>query len=113
MIEPAVVENITSQIDIAPTILGLLDIDYKSKFIGVDALHYPANRAFIGTYQLLGFMKDNHLVILAPKSNPQVYTLESGEQVKVEGRHDLMVEAISFYQTAYTNFIEGKMSNTQ
>jgi phosphoglycerol transferase MdoB-like AlkP superfamily enzyme len=109
LIEPKRVTNLTSQIDVPTTILGMMDIDYKSKFMGRDALHYPADRAFIGTYQLLGYMKDNHLVILAPKTQPQVYSLDKGEQSLVGGREDLVREAISFYQVTYGNFISGKM----
>jgi phosphoglycerol transferase MdoB-like AlkP superfamily enzyme len=109
LIEPKRVTNLTSQIDVPTTILGMMDIDYKSKFMGRDALRYPADRAFIGTYQLLGYMKDNHLVILAPKTQPQVYSLDKGEQSLVGGREDLVREAISFYQVTYGNFISGKM----
>lgn len=109
MIKPQKIESLMSQIDIPPTILGLLDINYKSKFMGRDVLRYPSNRAFIGTYQMLGFMKDDHLVILAPKTDAKVYRLKGKEQVEVGGREDLVREAISFYQTAYTNFVDGKM----
>lgn len=109
MIKPQRVESLTSQIDIPPTVLGLLGIDYKSKFMGKDVLHYPSGRAFIGTYQMLGFMKDGHLVVLAPKMDAKVYKLKDNQQIEVRGMEGLVREAISFYQTAYTNFTEGKM----
>ena len=58
----------TSQIDIAPTVLGLLGMDYDSRFFGVDVFQRPpgSERAFIGTYQLLGYLRDQTLVQLSP-----------------------------------------------
>ncbi|WP_425360416.1 MULTISPECIES: sulfatase-like hydrolase/transferase [unclassified Candidatus Tisiphia] len=75
ILKPQIVDNLSSQIDIAPTILGLLNFSYNSKFFGQDILNTPANRAFISTYQLLGFMKDNHLIILRPQEQPKTYKL--------------------------------------
>ena len=41
-IAPRRVDRLMSQIDIAPTLLGLLDFDYYSKFFGRDVLAFPA-----------------------------------------------------------------------
>lgn len=106
IIKPRIVENLSSQIDIPATILGLLNFDYKSKFMGKDIINSPANRAFIGTYQLLGYLKDDHLIILAPKAAPKATKLSSGE---VGQKEDLVKEAISFYQTTYQLLKQGKM----
>lgn len=110
ILKPQIVTNIASQIDILPTILGLLNFNYESKFMGTDILNFPANRAFIGTYQLLGYIKNNVLVILSPKSKPETYILSNGIQTlsnKVPS--SLVDEAISFYQIAYSLFFQGKM----
>ncbi len=106
IIKPRIVDNLSSQIDVPATILGLLQFDYKSKFFGKDIINSPANRAFIGTYQLLGYMKDDHLVILSPKAEPKTTKLSSGE---FDQREDLVKEAISFYQTTYQLLKQGKM----
>lgn len=34
IIKPKIIDDLASQIDIAPTLLGLLDVEYKSKFLG-------------------------------------------------------------------------------
>lgn len=68
-IQPQRIDAMASQIDIAPTVLGLLNFSYTTKFFGKDVLKMDADdeRAFITTYQKLGFIKDNKLVILGPK----------------------------------------------
>jgi len=111
ILKPAIIDNVTSQIDIPPTILGLLNISYKSKFIGKDAIHFPAQRAFISTYQLLGYIKDDHLVILAPKRKTEVYKISDDKQILVHDRPDLINEAIAFYQTSFALFSGGGMRN--
>ena len=52
-ITPGVNTRLMSQIDIAPTLLGLLNFSYRSKFFGYDlnALEAGRERAFIGNYQ--------------------------------------------------------------
>ncbi len=106
IIKPRVINNFSSQIDIPATVLGLLNFDYKSKFIGRDILNSPANRAFIGTYQLLGYVKDDHLIVLSPRSEPKSYAIAFSN---IDPRSYLMTEAISFYQTTYKLLKEGKM----
>lgn len=58
-IQPAEVTRLASQIDIAPTLLGLLKFKYRSRFMGYDLfdLEPGRERAFISTYQDLGFLQ--------------------------------------------------------
>ena len=111
ILQPTVINHLASQIDIAPTVLGLAipGYSYKTKFFGQDILQTPPNRAFISTYQLLGFMKDDNLVILAPNSLPNTYQLIANEKHKIENLPALVQEAISFYQLAYKLYINGEM----
>src|SRR5262249_42840851 len=48
--------GLVSQIDIAPTVLALLNVDYPSAAFGVDArsARHP-NRALTGNYEYLGY----------------------------------------------------------
>ncbi|WP_375332196.1 LTA synthase family protein [Candidatus Tisiphia endosymbiont of Temnostethus pusillus] len=109
ILKPQIVDNLASQIDIAPTILGLLNFSYNSKFFGQDILNMPANRAFISTYQLLGFMKDNHLVILRPQEQAKTYKLIAEDKIEIENIPSLVEEASSFYQVAHDLYIQGEM----
>lgn len=63
------VDTLSSQIDVAPTLLALLNMDYDSAFFGKDILTMQPQdeRALIGNYQKLGLYADNRLSILSPK----------------------------------------------
>ena len=69
-VRPQRVDTLASQIDVAPTLLSLLHLDYDSAFFGHDALSEQARqhpRAFIANYQSLGLLADNVLTVLEPK----------------------------------------------
>ena len=111
IIKPQIVDNLSSQIDLMPTVLGLLGINYQSKFFGQDILKHPANRAFISTYQLLGYLKNDKLIVLAPQQKPEVYNF-NGELLPAQDK-DLIKEAIGFYQSAYILFKQGEMKTVK
>lgn len=68
-IAPRSVDTLSSQIDVAPTLLALLNMDYESAFFGKNILSMrpEEERALIGNYQKLGLYADNRLSILSPK----------------------------------------------
>jgi phosphoglycerol transferase MdoB-like AlkP superfamily enzyme len=99
------IQQISSQIDIAPTLLALLKINYHSYAFGKDILsmHADEERALIGNYQHLGLYKKGKLAILSPQKkiskqinpeteNPTVMTLTEPDT--------LTKEAIAYYQGA-------------
>ncbi|MEL1240241.1 LTA synthase family protein [Flavobacterium flavipallidum] len=114
-IEPKHYTQLMSQIDLMPTVLGLLNFNYQSKFFGQDVMKADYKpRALIATYQDLGLIKDHVLTILSPKQMVKQYNLilkpKEGvandlqlyydEKPLKEKRIDLVNDAISFYQTA-------------
>ena len=98
------IDRLASQIDIAPTVLGLLNFSYESKFFGKDILkmELEQERAFIGTYQRLGFIKKGRLVVLDLKKERNLYQIDpiTGEEKKILPDQKLFDEAISYYQAA-------------
>jgi len=109
-IAPARVDRLMSQIDIAPTLLGLLDFRYYTKFLGRDLLHSApgSDRAFIGNFQTLAFMKDDRIAVLQPKHGSDVFRLEQGRSyAPLPADAALTREAISFYQVASHVFRNG------
>ncbi|MEO8142931.1 MAG: LTA synthase family protein [Betaproteobacteria bacterium] len=109
-IAPQRVDRLMSQIDIAPTLLGLLDFSYHTKFLGRDVLHSApqTDRAFIGNFQTLAFMKDNHIAVLEPKRKTGVYRLdEKGAYFALAADPAFTREAIAFYQVASHVFRNG------
>lgn len=107
-LQPAVIGKLMSQIDIPPTILGLLHFSYKSKFYGYDIFKTPPEkqRAFIGTYQNLGYIHDSTLVILKPEKKVEVFhpDFETGDNRPSPYNDTLVEQAISYYQSASDAF---------
>jgi phosphoglycerol transferase MdoB-like AlkP superfamily enzyme len=114
-IQPQKYTNVMSQIDVMPTLFGLLHFNYQSKFYGQDVLKADYKpRALIATYQDLGLIKDNVLTIISPKQAVKQFqlTLKPDQKVAPEfqiyydqvplgkERTDLVNETISYYQTA-------------
>ena len=103
-IQPMEVNDLTAQIDIAPTVLGLLGFSYNSKFFGQDVFNTAKEkrRAFISTYQGLGFIKENQLLIQSPVKKINQYTpnFKTGEATITNTNDSLVKMATSFYQAA-------------
>ena len=73
-VAPAEFDRLASQMDLAPTLLGLLRFRYTSRFLGYDLfdLQPGRERAFIGTYQDLGFLRGERLVKLDARHGAQL-----------------------------------------
>ncbi|MEG2102601.1 MAG: LTA synthase family protein, partial [Flavobacterium sp.] len=113
--KPEKCEKLMSQIDLMPTLFGLLHFDYHSKFFGQDVLKPTYKpRAFIATYQDLGLIKDNVLTILSPKQQVKQFSLKINPKTGVAPEFQLdydeiplkteklslVNETISYYQSA-------------
>ncbi len=67
IIKPRAISKLASQIDTMPTIFNLLGFNYQAKFYGNNILDDSfKERAFIGNYQKLGYIKNDHLYYLTP-----------------------------------------------
>lgn len=84
-ISPQQNATLISQIDLMPTLFGLLNFDYSSKFYGQDVLKPSYSpRAFIATYQDMGFISNNMLTILSPTQKIQQFHFESTNPQEVK-----------------------------
>lgn len=103
-IYPTQINYLSAQIDIAPTILSLLGFSYNSKFFGQDILNTSKDKrkAFISTYQGLGFIKDDQLLIQSPvrKINQYIPDFKTGAATITKTNESLKKMATSFYQAA-------------
>ncbi|HET6420956.1 MAG TPA: LTA synthase family protein [Geobacteraceae bacterium] len=105
-IKPARVATLASQIDVAPTVLGLLNFSYPSRFIGRDILDSDAGpaRAFISTYEKLGLLEEDKLVVLSPKKEVSFYRCDPRDDntTEIPRQEMLFQDALAFYQgTSY------------
>ena len=105
-IQPQRVGKLCSQIDLMPTVFSLLHLSYDSRFYGQDILSPDYNqRAFMATYQDLGYLSDNILTVLSPVRRIQQFDVTETEEWRHtetprESQNDTLVkEAQAFYQS--------------
>jgi phosphoglycerol transferase MdoB-like AlkP superfamily enzyme len=104
-IAPGRNDTLMSQMDYAPTLLGLLNWSYPSRFFGHDVrkVRPEAAHALISTYQKLGHIEEGMMTVLAPGQHVSFYDFDGKETVTP--RSSVMPkknedEAISLYQMA-------------
>ncbi len=100
-IKPAKYSKLASQIDMAPTLLGMLNFSYYTKFYGENLLDGSAEtpHAFISNFQKVGLVKNDALTVLAPKRSVEQYdwpTMKADPKVGAQAKED----AIAYYQSA-------------
>jgi phosphoglycerol transferase MdoB-like AlkP superfamily enzyme len=101
LIPPRAVDRLASQVDVAPTLLGLMDFTYTSKFFGMDALRPGPERALLGTYEKVGLYSRGRLALLLPRRASEVYRVDpDGRQTLAPKASDLVPDAIGYYQSA-------------
>ncbi len=113
LVQPSVEKRLTSQIDLAPTVLGLMNVNYTSRFLGYDIFKVkPGNeRVFISTYQDMGYLSSNgQLVILSPqkKAGQFIPDFATGNAVKTSLTDSAVNAAIAWYQGANYLYKSGK-----
>ncbi|WP_069961417.1 LTA synthase family protein [Lacunisphaera limnophila] len=111
-IAPGRIKTLTSQMDYAPTLLGLLNWSYPSRFFGHDVRKIdPADaHALIGNYQKLGHLERGELIVLGPQHDAKTYRYDShgGAQVPTAPSAYAEDEAISYYQSASILYRRGQ-----
>ena len=109
-IEPMAVEKLCSQIDLMPTLFSLLGFSYQSRFYGRDILADDfRERAFMATYQNLGYYADGILTVLSPVRRIEQFAVEPdsrwthSETLMEILDEKTLLEAQSCYQSAALN----------
>lgn len=105
-IQPQRIDKVCSQIDLMPTVFSLLYFSYDSKFYGQNILDSEYNqRAFMATYQDLGYYSDGVLTVLSPVRRVQQFDVTEtspwshSETARETSDEALVKEAQAFYQT--------------
>ena len=105
-IQPQRIDKVCSQIDLMPTVFSLLHFSYDSKFYGQNILDSEYNqRAFMATYQDLGYYSDGVLTVLSPVRRVQQFDVTEtspwshSETARETSDEALVKEAQAFYQT--------------
>jgi len=108
LIEPRENAQLASQIDLAPTLLGLLNLDYQSTFFGRNLLadNPLPPRVVVGNYQHLGLFDGKDLAILSPRQGLRRHddALTESRESRVGSDDPMVSRAITYYQTASYGF---------
>ena len=112
--KPIQVDKLCSQIDLMPTLFGLLHWSYKSNFYGNNIFEFEKQneRALIGNYRTLGLLKDNIFTQLTDRKTSQQFIWNPKDKSLTENpTQNKAYEniAIGYYQTASERFKTGKM----
>lgn len=111
--QPKALPQVCSQIDIYPTLFSLLNWNYNSNLFGKNVLEMKSQdeRAFVSTYQKLGYLKSDTLAILNSKKDATMYSYDpkNNSQVAIKTDSSLLKKAISWYQTASYLYEKGEL----
>ncbi len=103
-VEPQRVGKVCSQIDLMPTLFDMLHFSYDSKFYGQNILSDSfRERAFMATYQDLGYYADGILTILSPVKVFKQYkvTQHDGWNYQEDLMEDVSAQQLSEAQALY------------
>ncbi len=108
-IKPGENNKLASQIDIGPTLLGLLNFSYESPFFGQDILRPDFKpRALIANYIKLGLLKDDSLLVLAPRQKISRQPKPYDKTFSINPDNPLVQDCQAFYQGADYIIAEAK-----
>lgn len=100
-IKPQKFEAISSQIDMAPILLGMLNFSYYTKFYGEDLLHDADEvpHAYISNFQKVALVRNNELLVLAPKRKIEEFSWPDAIAREVDDK-EMVSDTIAYYQSA-------------
>ncbi|HXW10665.1 MAG TPA: sulfatase-like hydrolase/transferase [Steroidobacteraceae bacterium] len=102
---PRSVDVLTTQIDVAPTVLGLLGLPYEAPFFGVDVLHQQPGTARVALFSHnhdVALLRDDRLAVLelGKKTESLRYDRAAGAFVRQPDDAQLVPLAVAYFQTA-------------
>ncbi len=106
IVKPQTISKLSSQIDLMPTVMSLMNWDYEGKFYGNNILDEDfKERAFVGTYQKLGYYVGDELSILSPDETAHSLKVEKLTTFDVsykplEPNQENIFDTITYYQSA-------------
>ncbi len=114
------IDALCSQIDVMPTVFGLLNWSHDTLGYGYDRLAPDAaslpNRAFISNYQKIALLQNGRLAVLKPKTQTSLYewdlTTRTLSPLGPESAGSLLHDATAYYQSASWLFNNGRLKKS-
>ncbi|MGH8159127.1 MAG: LTA synthase family protein [Rhodanobacter sp.] len=111
---PQRVHELMGQLDIPPTLLGMLNFSYRTRFFGQNVFQLPpgGGHALPGTYEKLGYLRNDVLTVLEPQRKLEQFKPDyaTGDATPVEPQNqDLIDQAIAYCQVSSELFKRGQL----
>ena len=108
-LQPKVVQTRIGQIDIAPTVMGILGLPFTAPFFGQDVLHGPADRErpiLVNHGRDVGLLFGEKLAVLGLHKSAAVFNYDADSHDLLPAGNDPAVIdlATAYYQTAFDLF---------
>jgi phosphoglycerol transferase MdoB-like AlkP superfamily enzyme len=100
--------TLASSLDVPPTVLGVLGLDYESRFFGHDVFHVDsaAGRALMTHNNEIALMRGDRLAVLGLRERADLYQVDRAAGTLTPIRHPdpagraLIADAVAYYQGA-------------
>jgi phosphoglycerol transferase MdoB-like AlkP superfamily enzyme len=107
---PRRIDTLMGQIDIAPTVLGLLGFGYRAPFFGQDVLAHPEARrvAFFSHNHDVAILEGNRMVVFGLNKSESAFSYDraTDKYSPVPVDAELADLGVAYYQTAFELFRE-------
>lgn len=112
-IAPRQIDTLMTQIDIAPTVLGLLGQPYEAPFFGVDVLNAPADQPRIALFSHnhdVAILRGNDLAVLGLGKTVESFTYDRATNTFTPRPDDPALRdlGVAYFQTAADLFKTGR-----
>ncbi|OOG65413.1 sulfatase [Rhodanobacter sp. B04] len=113
---PQRVETLMGQLDIPPTLLGMLNFSYRTRFFGQDVFQLSPGEghALPGTYEKLGYLRGDVLTVLEPQRKLEQLKPDfaTGDATPVQPQNQALIDqTIAYYQVASELFKCGQLAS--
>ncbi|OAI56428.1 hypothetical protein AYO49_04320 [Verrucomicrobiaceae bacterium SCGC AG-212-N21] len=121
LVQPRKFDTLCSQIDVMPTVFGMMNWSYVSNFYGQDALSpgYASadKRVYVSNYQKIACIAESNFAMLKPKQEFTLGTLDLAKGSLTPGSGGVLdkhlEDTIALYQSAAWQFRNGKLRATK
>ena len=110
---PHQIDTLMTQIDIAPTVLGLLGLPYEAPFFGVDVMHEPTNHARVALFSHnhdVAILRDSELEVFGLGKTSETFGYDPASKTLTPREDDVALRrlGIAYFQTAAELFETGR-----
>ena len=116
LVEPQRVSTVASQVDVAPTLLGLMGLPAPGEFLGRDVRRVKPGDgfAFVHEDEVLGIVRGSRLLVEFPDRSPILYRIGPNQMDPLRGAkadpglvEEMGKEMLSYYRVAQDTYFRG------